>query len=142
MCSFLLFLFFCRSQLYGRAKRMTHYLTLSRLLSLLFKGFFKWECCDRLDLIIILQTWSVLIIDLFSHVYFCKVLCKSLKSTVISLSFARKMGSIFSYLLKYVQIYMEMQHVRQTQSLYNSNKVQSQHLVCPPLFFNRAWTLL
>ena len=40
-----------------------------------------------------------------------------------------------------VGIRMAIQLVRPEQSLYNSNKLDSQYLVWAPLFFNTVWTL-
>lgn len=43
--------------------------------------------------------------------------------------FSSKMGNRHSDSLKLVQIYMEIQYIRENQSLYNSNKAESQHWV-------------
>lgn len=51
------------------------------------------------------------------------------KKSLISLFFLWMMGNGCSYLLKYVQQYMEIQHRRQKESLYNSNEPKRQYLV-------------
>lgn len=68
--------------------------------------------------------------------YFCeeteyKILCKSLKSALISLYFAGESGRKTC-----MQTYMEIQCVRQKQSLWNSTELEKQYLVWPPLFLN------
>lgn len=52
--------------------------------------------------------------------------------------FARKMGYRCQHLLEYVHTYIEVQHIKQKQSLYNSNKFRRQCLLWPPLCSHAA----
>lgn len=53
----------------------------------------------------------------------------SLEFPLIFLYFSSKMGNRYSNSLKLMEIYMEIQYIRENQSLYHSNEAESQHWV-------------
>lgn len=67
-----------------------------------------------------------------------QILCKTLEQSLISLYFVRKMWNSCLGLMKNLQIYLEIQSIRQKQSLYNSDELESEYSVWTTSFFSTA----